>query len=64
MPSLSPTFGAEYEQKRQQSAEQTPVSYLQDVDGRSQMRSGLSSHLHASAHDWGQVLMLDLAHIW
>jgi hypothetical protein len=53
MPSLSSTFGAEYEQKRQQSAEQTPVSYLQDVDGRSQMRSGLSSHLHASAQTYG-----------
>jgi hypothetical protein len=56
MPSLSSAFGAEYEQRRQLSAEQTPVSYLQDVGGRSQMRSGLSSHLHASAHEWGQVL--------
>ncbi|EFH88217.1 hypothetical protein Krac_9632 [Ktedonobacter racemifer DSM 44963] len=32
---------------------------LQDIDGRSQMQSGLPRHIHANAHDWGQVLMFE-----
>src|SRR6266516_3366882 len=32
---------------------------LQGIDGRSQMGSGLPRHVHASAHDWRQVLTFE-----